>query len=92
MSRVDDPDLVARIQDMTRQEDVEAVREKSADIQRYISDMMYYVPVINGIDYAVGHPWGSTALNSTGPSGTYGLGTETSMWGWLYPEFHNATA
>jgi peptide/nickel transport system substrate-binding protein len=89
MSRVNDPELIAKIEDMARQEDVEAVRERSADLQRYISDQMYYIPGINGIDYAVGHPWGSTALNATGPSGGYGLGTETSMWGWIYPEYQN---
>jgi len=89
MSRVNDPELVAKIEEMARQTDVESVRERSADIQRYISDMMYYVPVINGIDYAVSQGWGSTPINSTGPSGTYGLGTESSMWGWIYPEYQN---
>ena len=89
MSRVNDPELVAKVEEMARQSDVESVRERSADIQRYVSDMMYYVPVINGIDYAVSQGWGSTAINSTGPAGGYGLGTESSMWGWIYPEYQN---
>ncbi|MDI6857173.1 MAG: ABC transporter substrate-binding protein [Dehalococcoidia bacterium] len=89
MSRVNDPELIAKIEDMSRDPDVESVREKSAEIQRYISDQMYYVPGLNAIDYGIGHPWGSEALNKTGPAGGYGLGTETSMWGWIYPEYQN---
>ncbi len=91
MSRVDDPGLVAKIQSMTEDPDVEQVREKSAEIQRYISDQMYYVPMINGIDYGISQGWGSLPMNSTGPSGGYGLGTESSMWGWIYPEYQHVT-
>ncbi|MDI6857172.1 MAG: ABC transporter substrate-binding protein [Dehalococcoidia bacterium] len=89
MSRVDDPELVAMIEDMSRQEEVEAVREKSAEIQRYVSDQMYYIPGINPIEYTVAHRRGSEPVNITGPSGGYGWGTEISMWGWIKPEFQN---
>jgi ABC-type transport system substrate-binding protein len=89
MSQVNDAELTAMIEDMAEQEDVEAVREKSAEVQRYISDQMYYVPGINPIEYTVGHRRGSEPINSTGPSGGYGLGTESSMWGWIYPEYQN---
>lgn len=89
MSRVNDPELIAKIEDMTRQEDAEAVREKSAEIQRYISDQMYYIPGLNPIEYTVAHRRGSEPINITGPSGGYGWGTEISMWGWIRPEYQN---
>jgi peptide/nickel transport system substrate-binding protein len=88
MSRVNDPELIAKVENMAREEDVEAVREQSNEVQRYISDQMYYIPGINPIDYAVAQPWGVSGINTTGPSGGYGLGTESSMWGWIYPEYH----
>lgn len=86
MSKVRDEQLIADIEDATREPDVEELRKKLFDIQRYISDMMYYVPGINPLEYALSHPFGSPAINSAGPSGTYGYGTERTMWGWLRPE------
>jgi len=47
------------------------------------------VPGINPLEYALSHPFGSPTMNAAGPSGTYGLGTETSMEGWLNPEHQN---
>jgi ABC-type transport system substrate-binding protein len=86
MSKVRDEQLIADLEDATREADAEELRKKLFDIQRYISDQMYYVPGINPLEYALSHPFGSPTMNATGPSGTYGLGTETSMWGWLRPE------
>jgi peptide/nickel transport system substrate-binding protein len=88
MSKVRDEQLVADLQQATREPDIEALRSKLFDIQRYISDQMYYVPGINPIEYTASHPFGSPPMNNTGPT-TYGLGTETSMWGWLNPEHQN---
>jgi len=90
MSKVRDEQLIADLQQATREPDIEQLRSKLRDIQKYTSDQMYYVPVINAIDYNVSHPYGSPTINSTGPSGGYGLGTESSMWGWLNPEHQNA--
>ena len=88
MSKVRDEQLIADLQQATREPDIEALRSKLFDIQRYISDQMYYVPGINPMEYTVSHPFGSPPMNNTGPT-TYGLGTETSMWGWLNPEHQN---
>ena len=89
MSKVRDEQLIADLEAATREPDVEELRKKLFDIQRYISDMMYYVPGINPLEYALSHPFGSPTMNAAGPSGTYGLGTETSMEGWLNPEHQN---
>jgi len=89
MSKVRDEQLIADLEAATREPDAEELRKKLFDIQRYISDMMYYVPGINPLEYALSHPFGSPTMNAAGPSGTYGLGTETSMEGWLNPEHQN---
>jgi hypothetical protein len=88
MSKVRDEKLITDLQEATREPDIEALRSKLFDIQRYVSDQMYYVPGINPIEYNVSHPFGSPPMNNAGPT-TYGLGTETSMWGWLKPEHQN---
>ncbi len=85
MSKVRDEQLIADLEAASREPDVEELRTKLFDIQRYISDMMYYVPGINPLEYALGHPFGSPTISSTG-GGSYGYGTERSMWGWLHPE------
>jgi ABC-type transport system substrate-binding protein len=89
MSKVRDEQLIADLEEAAREPDAEVLRQKLLDVQRYISDKMYYVPGINAIDYGVSHPFGNPTMNSTGPAGGYGLGTETSMWGWLRPEHQN---
>lgn len=89
MSKVRDEQLIADLEEANREPDVEELRKKLLDVQRYISDKMYYVPGINAIDYQLSHPFGSPTINATGPSGGYGLGTESSMWGWLRPEHQN---
>ena len=88
MSKVRDEKLIGDLQQATREPDIEALRSKLFDIQRYVSDQMYYVPGINPIEYTASHPFGSPPMNNTGPT-TYGLGTETPMWGWLNPDHQN---
>ncbi|MGB6836858.1 MAG: ABC transporter substrate-binding protein [Dehalococcoidia bacterium] len=89
MSKVRDEQLIADLEEANREPDVDELRKKLFDIQRYISDQMYYVPGINPIDYQLTHPFGAPGMNATGPAGTYGLGTELTMWGWLRPEHQN---
>jgi peptide/nickel transport system substrate-binding protein len=88
MSKVYDEQLIADVEKANRESDIEVLREQLYDIQRYVSDQMYYVPGIQPYDYSVSHGYGSTAVNSTGPTG-YGVGTERYMWGWLKPEHQN---
>lgn len=81
-SSVNDPDLVAMIDDMLAQTDPEVLREKNFEIQRYVSDQMYYVPIVTPYEAAARQPWVKGAVNVTGPT-TYAVGTEGALTVWL---------
>ncbi len=79
-SHIDDPDLTQMIEDQATETDLDERVRKVQDIEKYVSDKMYYVPlVVYGVG-AIGvyHPW---VLNV----GVWGLasfagGTETSLY------------
>ena len=84
-SAVDDPELVGMIERLTEEQDPEAVRERSFEIQRYVSDRMYYVPMVTPVEFGGVQPWVKNSQNTTGPT-TYALGTEVSMRTWVTDE------
>ncbi|MDI6857174.1 MAG: ABC transporter substrate-binding protein [Dehalococcoidia bacterium] len=83
MSRVDDPELVRNITDAVQTWDVDEVCQKLRQIQKYVSDKMYYVPGVNPYEYSASWPVGGGGVNTSGPT-TYSFGTEGTMWAWRY--------
>ncbi len=86
MSRVDDRELISSINGAVRTWDVEEVRQELRELQKYVSDQMYYIPGINPYEYNASHPVGAGAVNISGPT-TFAFGTEGTMWGWRYKEY-----
>ncbi len=56
------------------------------ELQKYVSDQMYYIPGINPYEYNASHPVGAGAVNTSGPT-TFAFGTEGTMWTWRYKEY-----
>jgi len=83
-SSVSDQTLVDQINAMLELQDLEELRQANFDLQRYVSDQMYYVPVVTPVEFAARQPRVKGVVNTTGPT-TYGLGTEAQMWLWLDP-------
>ncbi len=81
-SEVDDPELVSMIDAMLQETDVEALQEKNFDIQRYVSDKMYYIPVVTPREAGARQPWVKDTPNTSGPT-TYAVGTEGALGIWL---------
>lgn len=81
-SQVNDPELVSMIDDMLQETDLETLREKNFDIQRHVSDKMYYVPAVTPRNAGARHPWLKGVVNEGGPT-TYAVGTESSLAVWL---------
>ncbi len=81
-SSVNDPELVQMIEDMLKETDPEALREKNFEIQRYVSDQMYYVPIVTPREAGARQAWVKGAVNVTGPT-TYAVGTEGALTIWL---------
>jgi len=63
--------------------DVDEVCQKLRQIQKYVSDKMYYVPGVNPYEYSASWPVGGGGVNTSGPT-TYSFGTEGTMWAWRY--------
>jgi peptide/nickel transport system substrate-binding protein len=81
-SSVNDADLVTRIQNMLQLQDIDEIREANFDLQRYLSDKMYYVPMVTPVEFAARQTRLKGVVNNTGPT-TYALGTESSLSLWL---------
>ncbi|HEY8491571.1 MAG TPA: ABC transporter substrate-binding protein, partial [Dehalococcoidia bacterium] len=81
-SNIQDPTLVSMVRDLIQELDAEEFQKKLFEIQRYVSDKMYVVPVIAPWEYTARQPWLKGAVNVTGPT-TYAVGTESTMWVWL---------
>lgn len=81
-SSVNDPELVQMIDDMLKETDPEALQEKNFEIQRYVSDQMYYVPIVTPYEAGARQAWVKGAVNVTGPT-TYAVGTEGALTIWL---------
>jgi peptide/nickel transport system substrate-binding protein len=81
-SSIDDPELVSRIQAMVQSQDLEEIQEMNFDLQRYVCEQMYYVPVITPIEFNARHTNLQGVVNTGGPT-TYAVGTESAMWTWI---------
>lgn len=81
-SSVSDPQLVENIKKMLAQSDVEEIQKQNAELQKYASDMMYYVPVVTPAEFSARQPHVKGVLNRTGPT-TYAVGTEGALRTWL---------
>jgi ABC-type transport system substrate-binding protein len=81
-SQVNDAELVTMIDDMLAQTESEALQQSNFDIQRYVSDKMYYVPGVTPKEATASQPWVKNRPNVTGPT-TYALGTEGVVGVWL---------
>ncbi|MGH2587767.1 MAG: ABC transporter substrate-binding protein [Dehalococcoidia bacterium] len=76
---IQDPRLEEMLQDEERTLDEAARVKKVQDIQRYVMEQMYYVPVAVGDNYIATQPW----LKNYQYSATYGTGTENYPTIWL---------
>jgi ABC-type transport system substrate-binding protein len=77
--KIDDPELTSMIEDQRLEPDPERRKEIIYDIQRYVSDKMYYVPLIIGgsSQFVVAHPWvGNFGKYNTA---SFGITTESTM-------------
>jgi len=74
-SSVSDATLNDRIAAMLRIQDLEELREANFDLQRYVSEKMYYVPVVTPVEFSARQPRLKNVQNTTGPT-TYATGTE----------------
>jgi ABC-type transport system substrate-binding protein len=74
--------LQDRIRAMLQLQDVEELRQENFELQKYVSENMYYVPVVTPVEFAARQPTVKGIANRTGPT-TYGLGTESSLLLWL---------
>jgi ABC-type transport system substrate-binding protein len=81
-SSIDDPELVSRIQAMVQSQDLEEIQEMNFDLQRYVTERMYYVPVITPVEFNARHTRLRGVVNTDGPT-TYAVGTESAMWTWI---------
>jgi ABC-type transport system substrate-binding protein len=81
-SSISDQTLQDRIAAMLQLQDVEELRQENFELQKYVSENMYYVPVVTPVEFAARQPTVKGVANRTGPT-TYGLGTESSLLLWL---------
>jgi len=81
-SSVNDADLVSRIKTMLQSTDIEEIRTKNFELQKYTSEMMYYVPVVTPVEFGARSPRLKGVANDTGPT-TYAVGTEGALTNWL---------
>jgi ABC-type transport system substrate-binding protein len=81
-SSVNDTTLNDRIKKMLALQDAEEIRQQGFDLQKYLSEKMYYVPVINPVEYGARQPKLKGVVNTLGPT-TYSIGTETILTNWF---------
>ncbi|MEX2246603.1 MAG: ABC transporter substrate-binding protein [Dehalococcoidia bacterium] len=81
-SSVGDVTLVDRIQKMLQLQDIDEIRQENFELQRYVSDKMYYVPVVTPVEFNARTPRLKGVTNITGPT-TYALGTEVQLTNWF---------
>jgi peptide/nickel transport system substrate-binding protein len=81
-SSVSDAELVTNIKKMLESQDLDELNKQSFDLQKYVSDKMYYVPVVTPVEFAARQPNLKGVLNSTGPT-TYAVGTEGALRNWF---------
>jgi ABC-type transport system substrate-binding protein len=81
-SSVSDQQLQDNIRRMIQSQSLDEIREQNFELQRYVSDQMYYVPVVTPVEYDANQPNVRGIVNATGPT-TYAVGTEGSLRLWL---------
>ena len=81
-SSVSDTVLVDRIKKMLALTDTEEIRQENFELQKYVSEEMYYVPVVTPIEFAARQPRLKGVFNRTGPT-TYAIGTEGALKTWI---------
>jgi ABC-type transport system substrate-binding protein len=81
-SSVTDATLNDRIKAMLQLQDLDELNAENFELQKYVSDMMYYVPVVTPVEFAARQARLKGVLNSSGPT-TYAVGTEGSLMSWL---------
>jgi ABC-type transport system substrate-binding protein len=81
-SSVNDAELNQQIKDMLALQDLDEIREKNFELQRYVSEKMYYVPVVTPVEFAARTPRLKGVVNASGPT-TYAVGTEASLTNWF---------
>ena len=81
-SSVSDATLQQRIKDMLALQDVDEIREANFELQRYVSEKMYYVPVVTPVEFAARTPRLKGVVNDSGPT-TYAVGTEAALTNWF---------
>jgi ABC-type transport system substrate-binding protein len=81
-SSINDADLVARIKTMLQAQEVDEIRSQNFELQKYLSEKMYNVPVVTPVEFAARSAKLKGVVNSTGPT-TYAVGTEATMTNWL---------
>ena len=81
-SSVADATLNDRIKAMLQLQDLDEIRNESFELQKYVSDQMYYVPVVTPVEFAARQNYLKGVVNDTGPT-TYAVGTEAALTNWL---------
>jgi peptide/nickel transport system substrate-binding protein len=81
-SSVNDTTLNDRIKAMLQLQSVDEIRKAGFDLQTYLSEKMYYVPVINPVEYTARQPKLKGVVNTQGPT-TYSVGTEGALTNWF---------
>jgi ABC-type transport system substrate-binding protein len=81
-SSVTDATLVDRIKAMIALQDVEELRKENFELQKYLSDQMYYVPVVTPVEFGARNPKLKGVVNDSGPT-TYAIGTEGALRNWF---------
>jgi ABC-type transport system substrate-binding protein len=81
-SSVSDTQLQSDIRSMLALQDLDDLRERNFELQRYVSQKMYYVPVVTPVEFAARQPTLKGVLNDDGPT-TYAVGTEGALRSWL---------
>ncbi len=81
-SSVNDPTLVDRIKKMLALQDLDEIHKENFELQKYVSDKMYYVPVVTPVEFAARPARRKGVVNTSGPT-TYAVGTEVQLKEWL---------
>jgi ABC-type transport system substrate-binding protein len=81
-SSVADEELRGKIKSMLELQDIDEIREAGFELQKYTSEKMYYVPLINPVEYTARQPRLKGVVNTEGPT-TYAVGTEGWLTTWL---------
>ena len=63
-------------------QEIEEIRTQNFELQKYLSEKMYNVPVVTPVEFAARQPTLKGVVNASGPT-TYAVGTEATLTNWL---------